>query len=80
MNTYPSTGPLLTLRTPPFAHYGLAFSPFHPGLLALASSANYGLIGNGRLHIARMLPPTPGMPAAVNGPDWVGTGVQLDKR
>ncbi|TBU34100.1 peroxin 7 [Dichomitus squalens] len=39
------------LHTPGFAHYGIAWSPFHNNRLALASSANYGLVGNGRLHI-----------------------------
>jgi peroxin-7 len=40
------------LHTPGFAHYAAAWSPFHPGRLALASAANFGLVGNGRLHIA----------------------------
>ncbi|PFH51782.1 hypothetical protein AMATHDRAFT_74676 [Amanita thiersii Skay4041] len=39
------------LHTPGFAHYSLAWSPFHTTRLALASSANYGLVGNGRLHL-----------------------------
>ncbi|KAK2463554.1 hypothetical protein APHAL10511_004305 [Amanita phalloides] len=39
------------LQTPGFAHYSLAWSPFHPSRLALASSANFGLVGNGRLHL-----------------------------
>ncbi|KAG8992498.1 peroxisomal targeting signal 2 receptor [Tulasnella sp. JGI-2019a] len=44
--------PPLILKTPPFAHYGLAWSPFFPNRIALASAANYGLVGNGRLHLA----------------------------
>jgi len=43
--------PLGVLQTPGFAHYSLSWSPFIPSRLAIASSANYGLVGNGRLHI-----------------------------
>ncbi|KAI0048122.1 WD40 repeat-like protein [Auriscalpium vulgare] len=51
MNPPPSV-----LHTPGFAHYNAAWSPFHPSRLAIASSANYGLVGNGRLHIAGVSP------------------------
>ncbi|KAL4402745.1 peroxisomal targeting signal 2 receptor [Malassezia pachydermatis] len=34
-----------------FAGYNVAWSPFFPDRLAVASSANYGLVGNGRLHL-----------------------------
>lgn len=51
MNPPPST-----LYTPGFAHYGLAWSPFHTSRIALASSANYGLVGNGRLHLVSLSP------------------------
>ncbi|KAG8935688.1 peroxisomal targeting signal 2 receptor [Tulasnella sp. 418] len=44
--------PQTVLKTPGFSHWGVAWSPFHPGRIALASSANYGLVGNGRLHLA----------------------------
>lgn len=44
--------PPLVLKTPPFSHYGLAWSPFHNQRIALSSAANYGLVGNGRLHLA----------------------------
>ena len=40
----------VALHTPGFAHYAVAWSPFHPTRLALASAANFGLVGNGRLH------------------------------
>lgn len=43
--------PGATLHTPGFAHYALAWSPFHPTRLASAAAANYGLVGNGRLHL-----------------------------
>jgi peroxin-7 len=42
------------LQTPGFAHYSLAWSPFVPNRLAMASSANYGLVGNGRLHVVHL--------------------------
>jgi hypothetical protein len=55
-----STNQIASLRTKPFAHHSVAFSPFHPKLFALASSANYGLVGNGRLHVVSQgHPPTP---------------------
>jgi hypothetical protein len=43
--------PASVLQTPGFAHYSLAWSPFHTSRLALASAANFGLVGNGRLHL-----------------------------
>jgi peroxin-7 len=48
--------PPAVLQTPGFAHYSLAWSPFHENRIALASSANFGLIGNGRLHFASIVP------------------------
>lgn len=54
MNGLGST--LAVVQTPGFAHYALAWSPFHPTRLALASSANFGLVGNGRLHLTTVGP------------------------
>ncbi|PCH36332.1 WD40 repeat-like protein [Wolfiporia cocos MD-104 SS10] len=51
------------LHTPGFAHYALAWSPFHNNRLALASAANYGLVGNGRLHLVSLGPGPGGQPA-----------------
>jgi peroxin-7 len=48
--------PTAVLHTPGFAHYALSWSPFHTTRLALASSANFGLVGNGRLHIVSVHP------------------------
>ncbi|KAF5379287.1 hypothetical protein D9757_007608 [Collybiopsis confluens] len=48
--------PPAVLQTPGFAHYSLAWSPFYNTRLALASSANFGLVGNGRLHIVSLVP------------------------
>ncbi|KAI0091511.1 WD40 repeat-like protein [Irpex rosettiformis] len=60
--------PPSVLQTPGFAHYNLAWSPFHPARLAVASSANYGLVGNGRLHLTSVgiAPGIPGGQPTVN--------------
>jgi len=42
---------VLRAKTPSFAHHSLAFSPFFEDRLAVASGANFGLVGNGRVHI-----------------------------
>lgn len=71
MNPPPST-----LQTPGFAHYGVSWSPFHATRLAVASAANYGLVGNGRLHVVSLAPPSalnpnvpnPGAPNAPMSP------------
>ncbi|KAG0709415.1 WD40-repeat-containing domain protein [Suillus ampliporus] len=44
------------LHTPGFAHYSVAWSPFHNSRIALASAANFGLVGNGRLHMVSLIP------------------------
>lgn len=64
MNRAPAAPPL-ALRTPGFAHYALAWSPFHTSRLAAASSANFGLVGNGRLHLTTIGPGPGGAPALV---------------
>ncbi len=43
----------MNLRTPPFAHHSVAWSPFVGDLLATASGRNFGLSGTGRLIILR---------------------------
>ena len=50
----PSSGPVLRAKTPGFAHHNVAFSPFFEDRLAVASGANFGLVGNGRLHVLQM--------------------------
>ncbi|GAA99599.1 uncharacterized protein L969DRAFT_411797 [Mixia osmundae IAM 14324] len=52
------TLPITRCRTDGFAGYALAWSPFFPGRLALASSQNFGLVGNGRLHLLGYQPQT----------------------
>lgn len=54
--------PPALLQTPGFAHYALSWSPFHGNRLALASSANFGLVGNGRLHLVSLVPGPGGLP------------------
>ncbi|KAG8782276.1 peroxisomal targeting signal 2 receptor [Serendipita sp. 397] len=50
----PTMEPTSSIHTPAFAHHGVAWSPFFENKLAIASSANYGLIGNGRLQVASL--------------------------
>lgn len=58
----PARSPPGVLHTPGFAHYNIAWSPFRPGRIAIASAANYGLVGNGRLHLASITPGPSGVP------------------
>ncbi|KAL9939574.1 hypothetical protein V8E36_001391 [Tilletia maclaganii] len=48
--------PVSRIRTPGFAGYNVRWSPFFEHKLAIASAANYGLIGNGRLHVVQLGP------------------------
>ncbi|KAF8647751.1 hypothetical protein AX16_006586 [Volvariella volvacea WC 439] len=56
----PRPAPTVVL-TPGFAHYSVAWSPFHSTRLALASAANFGLVGNGRLHLISTAPSPSGL-------------------
>jgi hypothetical protein len=49
------------LHTPAFAQSNVAWSPFHTARIAVATSANYGIVGNGRLYIASTLSGPSGM-------------------
>ncbi|KNE65072.1 hypothetical protein AMAG_10736 [Allomyces macrogynus ATCC 38327] len=51
--------PLYSFRTPQYQGYAVEFSPFFENRLAVASAANFGIVGNGRLWILDM-PPQPG--------------------
>lgn len=42
---------MLEFRTQGFNGYAVKYSPFFDSRIAVASSANYGLVGNGRLYI-----------------------------
>lgn len=57
--------PTSVVHSPAFAHHGVSWSPFYENRIAIASSANYGLIGNGRLQVVS-LGGTPGMPTGAN--------------
>jgi hypothetical protein len=45
-----------TFQTLPFNANSLSFSPYNDSLLAVTSSQNFGLVGNGRLHILQLSP------------------------
>lgn len=45
---------MLEFRTQGFNGYAVKYSPFFDSKIAVASSANYGLVGNGRLHILNL--------------------------
>lgn len=47
---------MLEFRTQGFNGYAVKYSPFFDSRLAVASSANFGLVGNGRLHILGLTP------------------------
>ncbi|KAI9677320.1 MAG: peroxisomal targeting signal 2 receptor [Trizodia sp. TS-e1964] len=47
---------MLEFRTPGFNGYSVKYSPFIDSRLAVASAANYGLVGNGRLYILGLTP------------------------
>lgn len=42
---------MLEFRTQGFQGYAVKYSPFFDNRLAVATSANYGLVGNGRLYV-----------------------------
>lgn len=54
--SFPVATPVLRVKTPSFAHHNVAFSPFFENRIAVASGANFGLVGNGRLHILQLSP------------------------
>jgi hypothetical protein len=47
--------PFTVLHTPPFVHSQAAWSPFFDNRLAIATAANYGLVGNGKLQVASLI-------------------------
>ena len=38
----------------PFQGYSVKFSPFEDGRIAVATSQNFGIIGNGRQHVLQV--------------------------
>lgn len=47
---------MLEYRTQGFNGYAVKYSPFFDSRIAVASAANFGLVGNGRLHILGLTP------------------------
>ena len=47
---------MLEFRTQGFNGYAVKYSPFFDSRLAVTTSANFGLVGNGRLHILGLTP------------------------
>ena len=42
---------MLEYRTQGFCGYAVKYSPFFDSRIAVAASANFGLVGNGRLYV-----------------------------
>ncbi|RDL35827.1 Uncharacterized protein BP5553_06439 [Venustampulla echinocandica] len=47
---------MLEFKTTGFNGYAVKYSPFFDNKIAVAASANFGLVGNGRLYILRLTP------------------------
>ncbi|KAL8808607.1 MAG: hypothetical protein Q9200_004194, partial [Gallowayella weberi] len=47
---------MLEFRTQGFNGYAVKYSPFFDSRIAVASAANFGLVGNGRLYILGLTP------------------------
>lgn len=47
---------MLSFRTKGYNGYGVQYSPFYDNKLAVATAANYGLVGNGRLFVLNIDP------------------------
>ena len=47
---------MLEFRTQGFQGYAVKYSPFFDNRIAVATAANYGLVGNGRLFILELTP------------------------
>lgn len=51
-----ASSPMLEFRTPGFNPYAVKYSPYYDSRIAVASAANYGIVGNGRLFCLRLGP------------------------
>lgn len=47
---------MLEYRTQGFQGYAVKYSPWFDNRIAVAASANYGLVGNGRLYVLELTP------------------------
>jgi len=52
----PPPGRAAGFHASPFQGYGVEWSPFDPHRLAVASSQNYGIVGNGAVHVIDVTP------------------------
>jgi hypothetical protein len=48
--------PMLEFRTPGYNPYAVQYSPYYDSRVAVAASANYGIVGNGRVFVLGMSP------------------------
>ena len=46
--------PMLEFRTPGYNPYAVQYSPYYDSRVAVASSANFGIIGNGKLFVLEL--------------------------
>ena len=53
---YHSDYKMLEFRTQGYQGYSVKYSPFFDSRLSTATSANFGLVGNGRLYILNLTP------------------------
>ncbi|KAL1212821.1 Peroxisome biogenesis protein 7 [Cardamine amara subsp. amara] len=49
----------------PFNGYSVKFSPFYESRLAVATAQNFGILGNGRIHVLELAPGAPGVTESV---------------
>ena len=47
---------MLEFRTQGFNGYAVKYSPYFDSRIAVASAANFGLVGNGRLYVLGLTP------------------------
>jgi peroxin-7 len=47
---------MIEFRTQGYNGYSVKYSPFFDSRIAVAASANFGLVGNGRLYILALTP------------------------
>jgi len=50
----------------PFNGYSVKFSPFYESRLAVATAQNFGILGNGRIHVLELAPGAPGVTESVS--------------
>jgi hypothetical protein len=78
---------MLEFRTTGFNGYAVKYSPFYDNRIAVASAANFGLVGNGRLYILELTangivplkwyPNLPKSQNQVSNAEMIVTGTQL---